>query len=553
MDKNAIFLFLSVIILKFETVNLVSVPIAAGGPRTAVFSHLHPSNDTSWEDPTILNNAEFNNETDYTASIMNRIIQSNGYSTEYLEKVQNPEVVANELESAAKFLLHEAHMKGENGSASEDDEKTADLTRVLDGFVLLNNLYDALVRPGQFHGDKRTNVYVHIYLHPWFEVNEQKNEMTVTLTLVQNWTDPRLAYESRLKEPEKLPYVTLSSQMHVVEIWNPDTFFFNEKRSYKHEAMGSKDFTKIFPQGQVSREQTMTITANCPFHLNERFPFDRPTFFLNLTSFSFNADEIAYQWSDNGISIVHSNKHELNTGFRMSVISVSDALFQRDDIEAGSSSGLVLEIEFERYLTLYVTRLYLPLACFTLLSIVGLLSSIGPEIGCALTYFMFGLLSIFMGLSFNGPDFSWGDKRTALDSYYLLCTLTIMVTGILNIFKLRKRSKGDSAVESYEMQRSVSRDFQNSRRERVNNRNGSLWDNNNDDLEDDNVEQDVGSSTKCSRFIECIKSVKNGFVKSTRQCHRFYPRFCNSSSYPWIMLGVFMSWNAYYWIKNLSY
>ncbi|CAL8124053.1 unnamed protein product [Orchesella dallaii] len=550
MGESSIILsifLIAIIILKSTTVSSVSVPIAAkGGRKASILNHVNPAN-SSWD--AILSNEELNNNTEYTASVMNHILHNDGYSTEYLEKVRNPEVVANELENAAKFLMHEAEKQ--NGSSATDyDEKTADLTRVFDGFVLLNNLYDAFVRPGQFNGDGPTNVTVHINLHPWFEVNEQKNEMTVTLTLIQNWKDSRLAYESRLKEPEKLRYVTIPGQMHLVEIWNPDTYFINEKRSYKHEAMGSSDFTKISPQGHVTREQTLTITANCPFHFNERFPFDRPTFFLNLTSFSFNANEIAYHWTDNGVSIVQSPKHELNSGFRMSLISVSDTAFERNGIKSGHSSGLVLEIEFERYLTVYVTRLYLPLACFTLLSIIGLHSSIGPEIGCAFTYLMFGLLSTFMGLSFNGPDFNWGDKRTALDSYYVLCTLTILISGILNILTLRSRSKGSSSVESYEMQMSGGRDPENIRRERLNNRSGNLWENNNDDLEDD-IGHDVGSSTKCSRFIECIKSIKNRLIKSSQRTG-IYSRLCNFSSCPWIMLCVFISWNAYYWIKNLN-
>lgn len=59
-----------------------------------------------------------------------------------------------------------------------------------------------------------TKIKVDAIIHPWFSVNEQRNEMTVTVTLVQNWSDPRLAYESRLKDPAKFDFVTVWNAFH---------------------------------------------------------------------------------------------------------------------------------------------------------------------------------------------------------------------------------------------------------------------------------------------------------------------------------------------------
>lgn len=61
---------------------------------------------------------------------------------EYLAHVPDRGAAAEELETAAKYLLSQLE-----ADRKSSDDGTADVTRVLDGFVFLNNLYESLVRP----------------------------------------------------------------------------------------------------------------------------------------------------------------------------------------------------------------------------------------------------------------------------------------------------------------------------------------------------------------------------------------------------------------------
>lgn len=64
--------------------------------------------------------------------------------------------------------------------------------------------------------------------------------------LRQFWSDPRLKFEGSNES------LTVGIEM-VKNIWVPDTFFPNEKRSFFHEATTHNSFLRIKPNGEVLR------------------------------------------------------------------------------------------------------------------------------------------------------------------------------------------------------------------------------------------------------------------------------------------------------------
>ena len=64
------------------------------------------------------------------------------------------------------------------------------------------------------------------------------------------WTDPRLAFEE-FGQAEDL---TVGVE-YLANIWVPDTFFPNEKKSFFHKATTHNSFLRITKKGEVRTSQ----------------------------------------------------------------------------------------------------------------------------------------------------------------------------------------------------------------------------------------------------------------------------------------------------------
>ncbi|OUC43718.1 hypothetical protein D917_09585, partial [Trichinella nativa] len=67
------------------------------------------------------------------------------------------------------------------------------------------------------------------------------------------------------------------------DIWVPDTFFPNEKKSYMHTATTHNSFLRIKGSGEVLTSQRLTVTASCPMLLH-LFPLDSQECTLEIES-----------------------------------------------------------------------------------------------------------------------------------------------------------------------------------------------------------------------------------------------------------------------------
>ncbi|CDW60584.1 GABA receptor subunit [Trichuris trichiura] len=103
-------------------------------------------------------------------------------------------------------------------------------------------------------------------------------DYTLDFYLRQNWHDPRLDI-NRLGAKEEL---TVSWE-YTKDIWLPDTFFPNEKKSYFHQATTHNSFLRIKGTGEVLTSQRLTVTASCPMML-QLFPLDSQECTLEIES-----------------------------------------------------------------------------------------------------------------------------------------------------------------------------------------------------------------------------------------------------------------------------
>ena len=104
----------------------------------------------------------------------------------------------------------------------------------------------------------------------------------ISIFLRQSWVDPRLAY-NRLTNKTMVGPANVDSK-YVDDIWTPDLYFQNEKKSRKHEILKDNIFLEIAPDGQIMLSQRVTITLSCAMNF-KRFPFDSQICDLDLQSY----------------------------------------------------------------------------------------------------------------------------------------------------------------------------------------------------------------------------------------------------------------------------
>ncbi|KRX96877.1 Gamma-aminobutyric acid receptor subunit beta [Trichinella pseudospiralis] len=107
-------------------------------------------------------------------------------------------------------------------------------------------------------------------------------DYTLDFYLRQNWMDPRLNIK-RLGAKEEL---TVGWE-YTKDIWVPDTFFPNEKKSYMHTATTHNSFLRIKGSGEVLTSQRLTVTASCPMLLH-LFPLDSQECTLEIESCNYS-------------------------------------------------------------------------------------------------------------------------------------------------------------------------------------------------------------------------------------------------------------------------
>lgn len=73
-------------------------------------------------------------------------------------------------------------------------------------------------------------------------------DFTVDFYFRQFWNDPRLSFEG----DANVETLSVGSEF-TKNIWMPDTFFVNEKKSYFHVATTSNEFIRIHHTGSITR------------------------------------------------------------------------------------------------------------------------------------------------------------------------------------------------------------------------------------------------------------------------------------------------------------
>uniref|UniRef100_A0A667ZIH5 Gamma-aminobutyric acid type A receptor subunit alpha5 n=1 Tax=Myripristis murdjan TaxID=586833 RepID=A0A667ZIH5_9TELE len=220
-------------------------------------------------------------------------------------------------------------------------------TRILDGLL---DGYDNRLRPGL--GEKVTEIKTNIFVTSFGPVSDTEMEYTIDVFFRQSWKDERLCFKGPM---EMLPLNNLLAS----NIWTPDTFFLNGKKSIAHNMTTPNKLLRLKDDGTLLYTMRLTISAECPMQL-EDFPMDAHACPLKFGSYAYPVSEVVYTWTQGATkSVVVAEE-----GSRLNQYHLIRQTAGTEDIYTSRGQYTVMMAHFylKRKIGYFVIQTYMP--CF---------------------------------------------------------------------------------------------------------------------------------------------------------------------------------------------
>ncbi|XP_046892741.1 gamma-aminobutyric acid receptor subunit beta-3-like [Hypomesus transpacificus] len=175
----------------------------------------------------------------------------------------------------------------------------------------------------------------------------------------QYWRDKRLAYAG-------IPLnLTLDNRV-ADQLWVPDTYFLNDKKSFVHGVTVKNRMIRLHPDGTVLYGLRITTTAACMMDLR-RYPLDEQNCTLEIESYGYTTDDIEFYWKggDNAVTGV--------TRIELPQFSIVDYKLVSKNVvfSTGAYPRLSLSFKLKRNIGYFILQTYMPSILITILSWVS--------------------------------------------------------------------------------------------------------------------------------------------------------------------------------------
>ncbi|KAE8278235.1 Gamma-aminobutyric acid receptor subunit alpha-5 GABA(A) receptor subunit alpha-5 Precursor [Larimichthys crocea] len=238
-------------------------------------------------------------------------------------------------------------------SSSEDQKEMAAIdnstvfTRILDGLL---DGYDNRLRPGL--GENVTEIKTNIFVTSFGPVSDTEMEYTIDVFFRQSWKDERLCFKGPM---EMLPLNNLLAS----NIWTPDTFFLNGKKSIAHNMTTPNKLLRLKDDGTLLYTMRLTILAECPMQL-EDFPMDAHACPLKFGSYAYPVSEVVYTWTMGDVKSVEVAEDSS----RLNQYHLVGQTKGTEDIHTSRGQYTVMMVHFflKRKIGYFVIQTYMP--CF---------------------------------------------------------------------------------------------------------------------------------------------------------------------------------------------
>ncbi|XP_066576712.1 gamma-aminobutyric acid receptor subunit beta-1 [Amia ocellicauda] len=175
----------------------------------------------------------------------------------------------------------------------------------------------------------------------------------------QSWRDKRLSYTG-------IPLnLTLDNRV-ADQLWVPDTYFLNDKKSFVHGVTVKNRMIRLHPDGTVLYGLRITTTAACMMDLR-RYPLDEQNCTLEIESYGYTTDDIEFYWKGGGNSVTGVSNIELPQFSIMDYKTLSKKVV----FTTGSYPRLSLSFQLKRNIGYFILQTYMPSTLITILSWVS--------------------------------------------------------------------------------------------------------------------------------------------------------------------------------------
>ncbi|XP_062302455.1 gamma-aminobutyric acid receptor subunit beta-3 isoform X2 [Osmerus eperlanus] len=190
-------------------------------------------------------------------------------------------------------------------------------------------------------------------------VSEVNMDYTLTMYFQQYWRDKRLAYVG-------IPLnLTLDNRV-ADQLWVPDTYFLNDKKSFVHGVTVKNRMIRLHPDGTVLYGLRITTTAACMMDLR-RYPLDEQNCTLEIESYGYTTDDIEFYWKGGDSAVTGVTRIELP---QFSIVDYK--LVSRNVVfSTGAYPRLSLSFKLKRNIGYFILQTYMPSILITILSWVS--------------------------------------------------------------------------------------------------------------------------------------------------------------------------------------
>ncbi|KAM4710258.1 gamma-aminobutyric acid receptor subunit beta-1 [Discoglossus pictus] len=217
--------------------------------------------------------------------------------------------------------------------------------------------YDIRLRPD--FGGPPVDVGMRIDIASIDMVSEVNMDYTLTMYFQQSWRDKRLSYSG-------IPLnLTLDNRV-ADQLWVPDTYFLNDKRSFVHGVTVKNRMIRLHPDGTVLYGLRITTTAACMMDLR-RYPLDEQNCTLEIESYGYTTDDIEFYWNGGDKAITGVEKIELP---QFSIVDYK-MISKKVVFSTGSYPRLSLSFKLKRNIGYFILQTYMPSTLITILSWVS--------------------------------------------------------------------------------------------------------------------------------------------------------------------------------------
>ncbi|XP_077033679.1 gamma-aminobutyric acid receptor subunit beta-1 isoform X2 [Agelaius phoeniceus] len=217
--------------------------------------------------------------------------------------------------------------------------------------------YDIRLRPD--FGGPPVDVGMRIEIASIDVVSEVNMDYTLTMYFQQSWRDKRLSYSG-------IPLnLTLDNRV-ADQLWVPDTYFQNDKKSFVHGVTVKNRMIRLHPDGTVLYGLRITTTAACMMDLR-RYPLDEQNCTLEIESYGYTTDDIEFYWNGGESAVTGVNNIELP---QFSIVDYK-MVSKRVEFTTGAYPRLSLSFRLKRNIGYFILQTYMPSTLITILSWVS--------------------------------------------------------------------------------------------------------------------------------------------------------------------------------------